>query len=254
MGLISDTVNSDIILLAILTCTIAPFLFNRIYPPDAEQVRSGIIVVGQDQLAEYIIERLKSSGETIHAICPDESRIAPFKALGVNIIDGCDGIDTSLEAAGAEKARILLDLTANSVETLEVCELGRQKYGIPLIISRISDVEVIPQLQEMGIRVVQQELATAMALEGAIRYPTVFDVLVHKSDDLEVSEATVTNQHITGKRLGEIRLPGDALILSLQRENTIMVPHGDTHLRLQDRLGLIGSPKAVGEAIDLLRG
>ena len=32
LGLINETVNSDIILLAIVTCTIAPFLFNRIYP------------------------------------------------------------------------------------------------------------------------------------------------------------------------------------------------------------------------------
>jgi len=253
MGLISDTVNSDIILLAIITCTIAPSLFNRIYPPEAEDVRRGIIVAGQDQLAEYIIERLRPSGEPITAICPDQSRIEPFRGLGVKIIDGCDGYDSSLLKAGAEKARILLDLTANSEETLEVCELAREKYGIPLVISRISDVEVIPRLQEMGIRVVQQELATAMALEGAIRYPSVFDVLVHKSDELEVSEVTVTNKQITAKRLGEIRLPGDALILSVLRGNTIMVPHGETRLQLQDRLGLIGSPAAVEEASELLR-
>jgi len=60
MGLISETVNSDIIMLAIITVTIAPFLFSRIYPFEEKQRRSGIIVVGQDQLAEYIIERASS--------------------------------------------------------------------------------------------------------------------------------------------------------------------------------------------------
>jgi hypothetical protein len=44
MGLISETVNSDIIMLAIIIVTIAPFLFNRIYPFQEKHVRSGVIV------------------------------------------------------------------------------------------------------------------------------------------------------------------------------------------------------------------
>ena len=217
MGLISETINSDIILLAIITCTIAPFLFNRIFPREEEELRRGVIVVGQDQLAEYIIERMKHDGELITAICPDQSRIETFEKLGVRIIDGCEGYEKAFEVAGARDARVLLDLTENSAETLEVCQLGRQTYGIPLVVSRIADVELIPRLQEMGVKVVQPELATAMALEGAIRYPTAFNVLVHQTEDIDVSEIEVTNNRITGMRLGELRLPGDALILSLHR-------------------------------------
>jgi Kef-type K+ transport system membrane component KefB len=254
MGLISETVNSDIILLAIITCTIAPFLFNRIYPRKEEKIRSGIIVVGQDQLAEYIIERMKLSGESVTAICPDESRIQPFQELGVHIIDGCEGFDSALDEAGAAQARVLLDLTADSEETLEVCQLGREKYAIPLVVSRINDVELIPALQEIGIKVVQPELAIAMALEGAFRYPTAFDVLVHQTDNIEVTEVIVMNPQFTRKSLGEIRLPGDALILSLERDSTVMIPQGDTVLRLHDRLGLIGSPESVDEAAAMLKG
>lgn len=41
-----------------------------------------------------------------------------------------------------------------------------------LVVSRISDVELIPILGEMGVKVVQPELVAPMALEGTIRYPT----------------------------------------------------------------------------------
>lgn len=254
MGLISETINSDIILLSIITVTISPFLFNRIYPPHEEQARSGIIVVGQDQLAEYLAERMKHSGESVAAICIEQSRILSFQELGVNTIDGSDGYDSALDEAGGTQARVLLDLTASSEDTLEVCQLGKRKYGIPLIVSRIADVELIPNLQEMGIKVIQPELATAMALEGAIRYPTIFDVLFHHTEDIDVTEIVVTNAQFTGSRIGEIQLPGDALILSLQRDNTVMVPHGDTVLRLHDRLGLIGSSVYIEEAGTLLKG
>ena len=254
MGLISETVNSDIILLAIITCTVAPFLFSRIYPRDEEKVRRGVVVVGQDQLSEYIVERLRHSDEPVTVICPDPDRIASFQHLGAQVIDGCEGFEGALDSAGAANARVLLDMTANSDETLQVCRMGKRKYGIPNVVSRIADVELIPRLKEMGIKVVQPELATAMALEGAIRYPTAFDVLVHQSEDIDVSEVRVTNERYTGRRLGDIRLPGDSLILSLQRENTVMVPNADTVLRINDRLGLIGSPNCVEEAALLLRG
>ncbi|MGD9093011.1 MAG: cation:proton antiporter, partial [Anaerolineales bacterium] len=254
MGLISEVVNSDIILLAIITVTVAPFLFNRIYPRREEPFRSGIIVVGQDQLAEYIVERLGQGGEVVTAICPDQSRVNKFQDLGVKIIDDCEGYDEALERAGAAQTRALLDLTPDSEDTLQICELGKRKYGIPLVVSRIADVELIPELKKIDIKVVQPELATAMALEGAIRYPTAFEVLVHQAEDIDVTEVTVTNSRCIGSRLGELRLPGDVLILSILRDGTVMVPNAETVLRSRDRLGLIGSPVCVEEAVAVLKG
>jgi len=253
MGLISEIVNSEIILLAIITVTISPFLFNRIYPRHEEQTRRGIIIVGQDQLAEYISERLKHRDEDVTIICPDPSRIDRFRKLGVTIVDGCEGYEQALDIAGAAQARVLLDLTPDSNETMEVCRLGKEKYDLPMIVSRIADVELIPHLQNMGIKVVQPELATAMVIEGAILYPTAFNVLLHQTDDIDVTEIRVTNSLLDGKQLREIHLPGDALLLSLQRDGTVMVPHGETVLRLQDRLGLIGNPASVEEAAAVFR-
>jgi Trk K+ transport system NAD-binding subunit len=76
--------------------------------------------------------------------------------------------------------------------------------------------------------------------------------LFHQTEDIDVTEVRVTNPQVLGVRLGEIRLPGDALILSLKRDNTVMIPHGDTALKPRDQLGLIGSPKALKEARSML--
>ena len=159
-----------------------------------------------------------------------------------------------LGEAGAAQARALLDLTASPEETMEVRQPATEKYEVPLVVSRIADVELIPQLQEMGVRVVQPGLATAMALQGAIRYPTAFEVLVHQTENIEVSEITVTSHHFTGVPLGNLRFPGDVLVLSLQRDGSVIIPHGDTSLRLNDRLGLIGSPTSFQEVAVILKG
>jgi Kef-type K+ transport system membrane component KefB/Trk K+ transport system NAD-binding subunit len=253
MGLISQTVNSDIILLAILTCTISPFLFNRIYPREEETIRRRIIVIGQDQFAEYLIERLQTGQEPVFAICPNQERIQTFKNLGAQIINGCEGFLDALKKANAGQARVLLDLTTSSNETLEVCRLGREEFDIPLIVSRISEIELIPTLHEMGVKVVQPELATAMALEGAVRFPTAFEVMTHETADIEVSEIVVTNPQTAAIPLGKIQLPGDVLILSIKRDGSIIIPHGDTTLQLSDQLGLIGSRSSINDAAAMFK-
>jgi Kef-type K+ transport system membrane component KefB len=254
IGAISEAINAAVILLAVISCTLSPVFFNRIYPPDKEQRRQGIIIIGQDQLVEFIVERLLPSQEPIAVICPDESRFQAFQQLPVTLITGCTGISEALQQANADQARVLIDLTTTPEETLEASTLARETHTIPLVISRISDIELIPQLQSMGVKVVQPALATAMALEGALKFPTIFDLLFDQDrDNIDVSEVSLRNIRLSGTPLRQLRLPGDVLILSMQRDESVIVPHGDTVLKMGDRIGLIGSPGALSRAIALLR-
>jgi Trk K+ transport system NAD-binding subunit len=93
-----------------------------------------------------------------------------------------------------------------------------------------------------------------MALEGALRFPTAFDVLGHVADNVDVGEVVVSNPRFTNKELRHIRLPSSALILSIRRDEAVLIPHGETVLQDGDSVALIGSPQAVMEAVDLLAG
>jgi Kef-type K+ transport system membrane component KefB/Trk K+ transport system NAD-binding subunit len=253
IGVITEAVNAAIVLLAIISCTISPMLFNRIYPASDEDQRRGIIIIGQDQLAEFLIERLLPGGEPIAVICPDPSRVRALRRLGVDIIDGCLDLRESMVNAGAYQARVLVDLTMSEDETTEVCRLARQDFNIPMVVSRITNIELVPDLQRIGVKVVQPTLATAMALEGALRFPSIFDVLLQQDrESIAVREISMANPSLTGLKLSQVRLPGDALIVSLQREGSVMVPHGDSQMELNDRIGLIGSPQSVERAIGML--
>lgn len=255
LGLIDEAVNASIILLAIFSCTLSPMIFNRIYPPTDAKRRSGIILIGQDLMTEYLIERLIPTGESITVICPDQSRVPVFQNSRISLISDCTGFSEALQRSNAIESRVLIDLTSTVEETMEVCSLAREEYKIPIVISHISEVELIPRLQDLGVRVVQPALATAMALEGALRYPIIFDILIQKtSQDIDVAEVVVTNTNLNNTPLRQLQLPGDALILSMQRGTSVMVPDSDAVLKTGDRLGLIGSPGSLEEAVTWLRG
>lgn len=249
LGLITEAVNAAIVLLAVISVTLSPTVFNRLVPERILDRRRGIIIIGQDQLAEFLIERLDPEDEPITVICPDESRIEAFRNLDIKLVTGCPDFIDALEEADAKEARVLVDLTSTTTETMEVCRLARQEFEIPLVISRIADVELIPRLQQMGVKIVQPALATAMALEGALRYPSVFDLLAHQTDvQIEVSEVVIGNPDIVGVPLRQLRLPGDTLLLSIHRAESVVVPDQDSTLHIGDRVGLIGSRGALDDA------
>jgi Kef-type K+ transport system membrane component KefB/Trk K+ transport system NAD-binding subunit len=254
LGLISEALNAAIILLAIVSCTLSPILFNRILPASEEKRRRGIILIGQDQLTEFLVERLLTFNEPVAIICPDDSRKAAFQRLAVDFFEGCADLPAAFAKAGAADARVLVDLTMSSEETLNVCTIARETYHIPLVISRISDVELIPRLQRLGVKVVQPTLATVMAIEGALRYPMIFDLLMDRGDgDIGVVELRIGNPSITDVPLRKMRLPGDALIVSMSREGNVMIPQGDLTFKLGDRVGIIGSSQSIERAAAMLR-
>jgi CPA2 family monovalent cation:H+ antiporter-2 len=254
LGVITDAVNSAVILLAVVTTTLSPIAFGRLCRQQAGSRRQGVILVGSDQMTEFLAHRLSEYGETVTLLCPDATHLHALEEIGVKVVTGEIRDEALLERIGAREARALIDLTHTAQDTMDLCRLAKQGFGVPIVISLIGDVDLVPQLQAMGVKVVQPALATAMALEGALRYPTVFDVLVHESPDVEVGEVLLGNASLVNLRVREIRLPGNALIVSLERDDTIMVPHGDTLLRMGDRIDLIGSPEAVYQAAELLRG
>ncbi len=252
IGAIDEVVNSAIILVAIVTCTLSPFLFTRLYPAEAKVKREGVIIVGGDEMAQLLAQRLARVGETVTVVGRDPARMEKIKSQGFRVVIGLPSEPEVLKAAGAERAEALVSVTTNTEIREAVCTLAREIFHIPTVVARVGSMRSAERLRRMGVRVVQPALATVIALEGALRFPTAFDVLVRQDDDVEVGEAVVRNPHMVNRPLRRLRLPGNALILSIRRDNTVIVPHGDAVLRRGDRVALIGSPESVMEAIRIL--
>ncbi len=74
LGVINEAVNASIVLLAVVTTTLSPMVFGRLCrPPDGER-RWGVILVGSDQMTEFLARRLSADDEPVTLLCPDAMR------------------------------------------------------------------------------------------------------------------------------------------------------------------------------------
>jgi len=251
-GLISDAVNANIILVAMVTCTLSPVLFSQVAPKIPETERRGYIVVGLNQLTGPLVERLIRDGEEVILVGrPEDKSTAPvFPGVTPHFGDPTD--EKFLENLGAGRAASLVAAMFDSGTNLDVCRLAAHRFGIPVIVARADNHLVMQAMNAMGVRVIQPALATAVALEGALRFPATFDMLSDRGVNVELGCINMRNLMLDGRPLREIRFPGNALVMGLRREGEVLVPHGDTVLRLGDMVMLVGSPESVNQAGALL--
>lgn len=251
---IDEAVNAAVILVAVVSCTISPLLFNRLHPTaKAGNGRRGVIIFGTNQLSQLLVHRLHKSHLELTVIGHDHRVLRSIKRKDVRVVFGRPEERETLVAAGADRAEALIVLCENEKQAQRVCAMGRSEFDVPLVVAQAGRVGFADRLRAIGVRVVQPSIALAVAIEGALRFPTAFDVLVDQEDDVEVGEAVLGHNDYHGAPLKRLRLPGNALILGIQREGAVMVPHGDTVLAAGDHIALIGSPDAVEAAIDMLR-
>jgi Kef-type K+ transport system membrane component KefB/K+/H+ antiporter YhaU regulatory subunit KhtT len=252
LGIIDEAVDAAIILVAIVTSTLSPMLFNRILPPQAAAARQGTILVGLGEMPVLLAKRLMQTGTQVTMVGMNRGRKRGARVQDLPVIEGDPTDPQVLAGAGAASARALVAASTYDEINLQVCRLAAQEFNIPYLVAHASDPDIAAQMLKLGARVVRPQFATILALEGALHFPAAFDMLSDHEDGVEVREVELSNPRFAGKLLRQIRLPGDALILGLRRDGEVLVPHGNTRLRQGDLLMLVGHQDALAKSLNQL--
>lgn len=252
LGAIDWATNAAIILLAIVTCTLSPILFNHLIPASVAPMRQGVILVGLNPLSILLAERLRQTGEDVILVGTTSERIVELQRRDLQAIMGDPGTPAALAEAGAETAAALMAITSDDAINQTACRLGQETFGIPNLIALANTSAAAARMNEQGIRVVQTQLATVLALEGALHFPASFDLLANADDGVIVRDVVLNNVLLAGLPLRRVRLPGGALVLGLRRSGEVLVPHGDLVLEQDDILMLVGHPDSLRQALSWL--
>ncbi|NIT59254.1 MAG: sodium:proton antiporter, partial [Aliifodinibius sp.] len=88
LGVISGPVNSDIILVAIITVTVAPLLFGQLVPDSKKEEPELVVVFGAGALGTEVGRQLQNHKEKVVLIDFDEKRVQKAQKFGLEVILG----------------------------------------------------------------------------------------------------------------------------------------------------------------------
>ena len=251
LGIISESVNTMIILVAIVTVTAAPLIFNRIVPHTTDTTQRPMVVFGAERIGLQVAEQLLGHHEQVVLVDADESLIARARR---RTSEGIEVLHASIDDEEEELAGHL-DLAETVVVTLSdtdrnrhVCHVARTRYGIDHIVTLVRETNRLVEFETLNVTVFNPSLDQAALLSLLARNPDIYELLTRTDDNKEVSEVLLHNHDYGDKALRELQLPGDVLILSIRRAGEFIVPRGNTQLEYGDHLTLVGTFDHLHEA------
>jgi Kef-type K+ transport system membrane component KefB len=254
LHLISEAVNTAIILVAIITVTISPILFDFLLPKRKEKRRrDGAIIVSSRELALALAKHLAKT-MPVTVVTRHKFRRADLPDPHIKLTLGDARDPEVLKEAGIEDAANFICLSTSPEFNEKVCKMALQDFGVENVVTwQREGGKRMDALERLGVKVVYPGLATLMALEGSVLFPESYDMISHQTEDMEMRQARLLNRHYFNEPLRNIRLPGDVLVVGVRRGDERIVPHGETILRKDDVLLLVGSPAFLPDAIMILQ-
>ena len=250
LNAISEATNAAIILVAALTATFAPLLFNTLLPDEDEESPNCILVYGQSDVAAKVVRILRMHGEEVVWTNPDledgkrieyGERIPEVMVLNGNELvtrDGCPG-------------KALVALTSSDDENLSASREAIAA-GVQNVVALVNEPTRLPEYQQLGVFAYLPALYQPTLLALLARNPDTFQLLTSTADDQDLREIHLRNPLHAGIPVRQLGLPGELLILSIGRDGELIIPHGNTRLELGDRLTMVGTITDLDEICQIL--
>ena len=206
-----------------------------------------ILVIGAGKVGYFLAKRLCQGKHTVSIVDKDRlicDEIAKeLEALVVNG-DGCD--PRILEEAGIQRADVLAAVTGDDEDNLIICQLAKEKFNLQRTVGRVNNPDNEHTFSELGIDVpIDSTKIIAKIIEEEVSFSDFVNLMSFKRGKLAIVRVDLPGDSpVINKEVKDITLPQDAVLVSILRGEEVILPKGNTVLKLGDdiiALTLIGN-------------
>lgn len=196
-----------------------------------------VIVVGGGKIGYYLTKKLLTEGHEVLLLEKDRRRQAAMaEQLGDVVMQG-DGCEVRIMAeAGFGRADVIVAVTGDDEDNLVICQMAKKNFQAPRTVARVNDPANMVLFDKLGIdTTVSSTQIIFNLLEQQIEPGEIIPLGALKNGNIEVVAINVSKRSpVLGQTIQDLRLPGNALIISVVRDDNAMIPQKDTRFENGD--------------------
>jgi trk system potassium uptake protein TrkA len=196
-----------------------------------------VIVVGAGNVGYYLAKTLMNAGHEVLLIERDKRRCALLQdELGEMVMRGRGDEIHTMREAGADRADIVVACTGDDEDNLIISQIAKWYFNVPRTVARINDPRNESIFQQLGIdATVSSTNIIYHLIEQEIETGEIIPLAALKRGNIEIVDVELSNRSpVVGRRIQDLPLPPDALIVCIIREENAVLPHADTELKPGD--------------------
>ena len=216
-----------------------------------------MVIIGAGLIGRNLTCLLEKAGYNVKVIEKNRDRCELLASI-TNTAMVIEGDGTNLDLLEAEEigdGDVIICLTDDDKLNLLVALLAKH-MGIPKAFVRVGRPEYISLMEQVGIDVVfSPRLLTSGEILRAVRSDSnLVSISTFEGSKAEAVEiALPAESTLVGRALRDIRLPGEALVGAIVRDNTTIVPSGDTFLYEGDHIIFFTLPQYVNRLLKAIK-
>lgn len=218
-----------------------------------------VLIVGGGKVGSYLVDELTEDGHTVTIVDKNPEVCENLKSehKGLTVVCG-DGNDPAVLAeAGIRKADALAAVTGEDEDNLVIGLIGRREFNVKRIVGRINN----PKnewlfTKAMGIDVsVNPAMIIARLIEEELSVGELAILLKLRRGNLSLVELRLEPVSPSlGKRLSEIQIPFESVIVAISRGESVVVPSEDIILQADDEVLILTRPEKEAILANVILG
>lgn len=214
-----------------------------------------ILLIGGHTKTKSLAASLLAQGYRVTVINDNHNECIDMAELdGLHVYNGDGTKPYVLDEAGAADCEIAIALTAHDDDNLVACQLCKRNFGVKKTVSLVSDPKKTEFFRQMGVDSV---VCAITAVTNIIQQQAFMDDLVSiipvGFGMVQIIEVHIPEDApVSGKELWEIDLPREVVIGCILRNDSALIPRGDTRINAGDALVLIARTDQMQKAIQVL--
>ena len=251
LGAITPGANASFIIMVVITCFASPFAYNQINRKRAF-ADDQTIIVGGSSIGVLLARRLKPLGKPSLIIENNKARYDEIKSKGLDVFLGDATLAETFRKVNLKGGSNVVVLTGDNETNLKICELIRKEFQHERIISIPANTRMEAQMKSLGVEILDARRILASTIENIILRPGTYFSLTQTYEHFSVEDITVLNSKVEGKKVKELSVHKDGMLMLVTRGPDKYVPHGDTYLKSGDILTVFGTGTAIQQIREIL--
>ena len=220
-----------------------------------------VVIAGGGSVGRFIAEQLHETGHDVLIMDNDpavvRSALRSNEPAGVPWLqaDACEA--TRLAEAQVDKADVVAAVTGDDEDNLVISLLAKQEFGVPRVVARVNNPKnewMFNQLWGVDVAVSTPHLITALVQE-AVSVGSFVRLLSFEGGKAKLAEVTLAaDSPAADKEIVELGLPRDATVVAVVRQERVVVPRGDTLIRVGDEVIVLVTNESEDEVRAILTG
>ncbi|MHB0977462.1 MAG: potassium channel family protein [Candidatus Aquicultorales bacterium] len=205
------------------------------------------VIAGGGRVGSYLARRLVEKGNRVVIMEKRAEVLGRLKdEVSAEIIEGDATAPEAFERTGVANADLVAAVTGDDEDNLVVCQLAKKTWNVPRVIARVNHpANAWLYTKEWGVDVAVSAVhIIATIIEEEIELGDVVTLLKLQEGNVVLSEFAVKEgSPFVNKRVDQLGLPVDTVLVAIIREQDVLVPGADTILQVDDQLLAITTPE-----------